>query len=315
MGWQDKPEAHDTHEESTAPKTTPRRQESIKALEQDGFVLKEVSGDVRRELEKLLQTKDPTELGKGKDVTMRYGTYNELRLTTAWRIDNPRLHDKYVAAKSEIKDDMEKLERKGVSIHRPDVQTAQASTGLSLDSDVSECLLLHGTSAGKLLSLLKNGLKPEFSGVNAGTAFGDGVYLAEDAAKTDQYGEPDRSFDSTGSNSALHRRLYPQAGRHPGSVFYVLVCRTPLGHPARTQQSKQHAKHMDTGEKLFPISYRELAEIPNVQPPIFYHSLIAELGRAVIRYREFIIFHGERVCPEYLLAYQRCHNGSVVQAR
>ena len=31
-------------------------------------------------------------------------------------------------------------------------------------------------------------------------------------------------------------------------------------------------------------------------------SLVVELGAAILRYREFINFHGERVCPVYLLA-------------
>ena len=69
---------------------------------------------------------------------------------------------------------------------------------------------------------------------------------------------------------------------------------------------------METGECLFPVSFRELANIPNVTPPKNYHSLIAELGTTIVRYREFILFHGEQVCPEYLLAYHRCHNGDVV---
>lgn len=62
------------------------------------------------------------------------------------------------------------------------------------------------------------------------------------------------------------------------------------------------------------MSCRELAPIPNVQPPIPYHSLIAEKGRGLVRYREFILFHGEYVLPEFLLAYHRCCNGSVVPA-
>ena len=38
----------------------------------------------------------------------------------------------------------------------------------------------QGTSADVLLSVLSNGLNERFSGSNAGTAFGEGVYLAED---------------------------------------------------------------------------------------------------------------------------------------
>ena len=68
---------------------------------------------------------------------------------------------------------------------------------------------------------------------------------------------------------------------------------------------------METGEPLFPHTFRELAHIPNVSPPMNYHSLIVERDRG-LRHREFILFHGEYVYPEYLLAYRRCLNGTVV---
>ena len=62
---------------------------------------------------------------------------------------------------------------------------------------------------------------------------------------------------------------------------------------------------IDTGQPVFPIAFRELAAIPNMTPPMWYHSLVAELGRSLQRYREFVIFHNERVLPQYLIAYQR----------
>ena len=71
---------------------------------------------------------------------------------------------------------------------------------------------------------------------------------------------------------------------------------------------------IDTGVPLFPVGFRELATIPNVSPPTNYHSLVAELGLDIVRYREFIVFHGEYVCPQYLLAYHRCRNGTIVPA-
>ena len=61
------------------------------------------------------------------------------------------------------------------------------------------------------------------------------------------------------------------------------------------------------------MSFRELAAIPGVAPPTSYHSLVAELGKDIVRYREFVLFHGDYVCPEYLIAYHRCINGAVVR--
>ena len=211
---------------------------------------------------------------------------------------------------------MELLSRKGVHPFGAlpgglPVATTAAAAAFDPESRASEAFCLHGTSAPALLSLLANGVNERYSGSNAGTAFGDGIYLAEDVAKSDQYCAPDAAYDPT---SELHRRLYGDSHRHRGCVFYVLVCRVLLGYPARTQQAGQNAFHMETGEPLFPVSFRELANIPNVSPPKSYHSLIVERGAGHVRYREFILFHGEYVYPEYLLAYHRCFNDTALTA-
>lgn len=141
------------------------------------------------------------------------------------------------------------------------------------------------------------------------------MYLAEDVAKTDQYGSSDKAYDTS---SELHRRLYGLHHRHEGSVFYVLICRALLGYPARTQETNRPGRpstNIDTGRRVFDVGVRELAAIPSMSPPMMYHSLVAELGGNIVRYREFILFHGERVLPEYLLAYQRCSKGQLVRAR
>jgi hypothetical protein len=44
-------------------------------------------------------------------------------------------------------------------------------------------------------------------------------------------------------------------------------------------------------------------------PPIFHHTLIAELGKVIERYREFVLFHSEYVHIDYVLAYHRCNGG------
>jgi hypothetical protein len=49
--------------------------------------------------------------------------------------------------------------------------------------------------------------------------------------------------------------------------------------------------------------------VPGVTPPIFHHSLIAELGPVIVRYREFVLFHSEYVHIDYVIAYHRCNGG------
>ena len=99
-------------------------------------------------------------------------------------------------------------------------------------------------------------------------------------------------------------------------MHYALVCRVALGHPIRTQDAGALARSCDDpNERVFPVNVRELAPVPNVAPPMHYHSLIAEKGPGHDRYREFVIFHAsDYICPEYLIAYHR-ENSSAQASR
>ena len=50
---------------------------------------------------------------------------------------------------------------------------------------------------------------------------------------------------------------------------------------------------------------RDLAEVKGATTPTNYHSLLAELGVSIARFREIVVFHGTRIYPEYLIAYSR----------
>ncbi len=80
-----------------------------------------------------------------------------------------------------------------------------------VDSGVNEKFLLHGTKPETLLAILQNGLHERFSG---GT-LGSGLYLAEDAAKADQYCTVDSGWCE--DLRELHKRLYIEHRlEHPG---------------------------------------------------------------------------------------------------
>ena len=254
-------------------------------------------------------------LGKGHDVFPGKKPY-ELHLVRAWKLQNPRRDARYESGMKGMQGEMDRLEAKDKLRGRPmgqPVLTADAAAALPLtpplQMPLNEVLLLHGTQPDVLLNLLANGMSERFSGTNAGTNFGDGAYLAENIGKADQYVKVDRKY---GQHQELHDRLYGHTYRHPDDVYYVLVCRVALGLPLRTKKSGKHATSCDAlpgqpYEKVFPPgTTRELATVPGVTPAIHYHSLVAELGDQLNRYREFIIFRAaDYICPLYLIAYQR----------
>ena len=212
---------------------------------------------------------------------------------------------------------LEQLENRGTNVTTVPglpVKTDRVR-GFARSEDWNEVILLHGVNREKLFNLLSTGLNERFAGIGAGAAFGAGVYLAEDAGKTDQYVSADSAYDPS---SELHKRLYDETMPHPEDVFYVLVVRAALGFPVRTQhtldnsdEANTHALRaarvtsMDNGAPIFPVNCRELSAVPGVMPTIYHHSLIAELGQHIVRYREFVLFHGDYVHIDYVIAYHR----------
>ena len=280
-----------------------------RALEEDGFALRALTDkSMLQSLEALLKTDHPKWLGRGRDVSKTYGPYDKLKLACAWKVDHPTLRSKYTAGSLKVQQELKQLENRGQDVNYMPwlpVKTARARN-FELSQACNEVILLHGVNREKLLALLSTGLNERFSGTGAGTAFGDGVYLAEDAGKTDQYVSADSAYDPS---NELHKRLYDETMPHPEDVFYVLVVRAALGFPVRTQHTGKGATSMDNGAPIFPVNYRELSAVPGVSPPIFHHSLIAELGEEIVRYREFVLFHSDYAHIDYVIAYHR-YNGN-----
>jgi hypothetical protein len=168
----------------------------------------------------------------------------------------------------------------------------------------------HGTSPSFLFDILSAGLNERFSGSNAGTAYGDGTYFAEDPGKCDQYVRPDvHRDDGSGELAKLHEQLYalPDVTHPGGKIYYLLVCRVAVGHHVRTHSMGGNAKSVDQPSlAVFPKGFRELAPVPG-SSAIYHHSLLADVVGPPInaRYREVIVFHSDYVYPEYVIAYQR----------
>jgi len=168
---------------------------------------------------------------------------------------------------------------------------------MSVDSQLNEVFLLHGTKPDLLFKILSNGLVEGF----CGGIFGQGNYLAENPCKNDQYVAVDKERDFYGGLKQLHDMLYPAGVEHPGNVYYLLVCRVVMGHYVRTDDASTILK--SGGKALWAKDERVLAQIADT--PFHYHSLVAETGGVIQRHREFLVFKGTRIYPEYVLAYQR----------
>ena len=170
---------------------------------------------------------------------------------------------------------------------------------------VNEVWLLHGTRPDTCAAIMSGGMNERFSGGH----FGSGTYLAEVSDKINQYVVCENSCRTGGPLDELHGVLYDEGCPRPANVFYAFVCRALLGHVVRT---KDGANDLDADGKA-PIfapgsGRRELAAIPaeaGLPAGTRYHSILVETGGKVKRHREFVVFHSERIYPEYLVAFHR----------
>merc|ERR1711933_190174 len=103
--------------------------------------------------------------------------------------------------------------------------------------------------------------------------FGVGAYFAEDAGKVDQYIDVDHSFKKHGPLAPLHQQLYSSGSRrHPGRVYYILLCRVCLGLAACTRNGEETLDGHNVWTANRKSEKRELANIPGTSPPFRYHS-------------------------------------------
>ena len=271
-------------------------------LAEQGWALQLVDAAKKSWLQTLLAVQRPAELGKGRD-SLSYGyKYKKLSILYAWEILAPARRKAFLLQKQEVLErDMARAKKHNMSIVPVKSKLNKLSAG-SKEMMTHEGWFLHATKPETVLPILSNGLSERM----CGGAFGKGVYLAEDPEKADQYATPDAKYCADGLKD-LHARLYRQGSgtRHPGSdVFYMFVVRAAAGIAVRTKDGEVDLDR--PGRQVFASSdRRELCEVPDITPPLRFHSLVVELGGKISRFREFVHFHSDRFCVEYLIAYQR----------
>ena len=112
---------------------------------------------------------------------------------------------------------------------------------------------------------------------------GDILYRGQDANASDlAQQQDDASASASPSAPPPIRKIHSGLAQHPGDAL------TPAPPPLRKIQS----------------GAVPLRDASTSKPPIRYHSLFALRGKALRRYREFVVFH-PHVLPAYLIAYQR----------
>eukprot|EP00419_Tripos_fusus_P051327 CAMPEP_0172838690 /NCGR_PEP_ID=MMETSP1075-20121228/28046_1 /TAXON_ID=2916 /ORGANISM="Ceratium fusus, Strain PA161109" /LENGTH=515 /DNA_ID=CAMNT_0013682237 /DNA_START=55 /DNA_END=1602 /DNA_ORIENTATION=+ len=273
--------------------------------------------DTKAALDKMMEVTKPEDLGTGRDVAHGHGrAYKDIKIHSAWRIENPNMWQRYCGQRSFVAQKVQQASAMlgfgplpfQVGAYTRLIGASRQLAG-ALDKDAGEGHFLHGSRPEYLLQILDSGLNARVASL--GGAFGVGVYLAEDVEKIDQYATPDSGSDP--GLEDLHARLFRPGGHcHPNEdIFYCIIVRAVLGASVVTRGMSRTAikSHFDADDESKQIfvdkDRRELVAIPGTKPPIRYHSLIVEKGKAVKRFREFVVMDGTNCYAEYLVAYKR----------
>jgi len=245
----------------------------------------------------------PEHLGLGRDVppsspwSQQYttsGVTRSLQVKHIWRIESSHLWQMFSASVAKVTDDFAKL--KVAKIKTASVTTLiEKKVGAlgKLNDEINEKWLLHGTKFEIARSIIEEGFNERYA--SDGGIFGAGNYFGDTPEKTDQYTPPHDLV--TIKDKILQDTLFPSSGP-PRSNFlhYTLLCRVILGAPQEQTTSQYDGRECNT-----------------LYDNIKYHSIHAIPGHtnAVKRHHEYIQFHGNRIYPAYLIAYERHFNGAV----
>jgi len=250
-------------------------------------------------VKKIFELPASTELGVGRDLSP-HSLWNQantpssvkrsLKVKHIWRIENRFLWLKYSMEAEEVKEDFKKLN--AARITTAEVRTMiEANVGPLgndvLDDDINEKWLLHGTKFEFVRSIMEKGLNERYANLHG--YFGAGNYFGDTPEKTDQYTPPHEL--SQVEDQILLDTLFPGGRQSSDYLHYALLCRVILGAPQEQHVACQAARECDV-----------------LHDTIKYHSIHAIPGHAVKRHHEYVQFHGERIYPAYLIAYERHFN-------
>jgi serine/threonine protein kinase len=262
----------------------------------------------------------------------------------AWRLENTVLWKQYQARVERTNADLSRgpaLDALPAARRSGPIRAALREGGQSLEGglrpECAECFLMHGCPIDNLGNILANGLDQGFAGTNAGNAFGVGIYFAEDIEKCDQYTRcPAKRLKSAQLEALapLFQTLYggDECAEHD-DVLFILVCRATMGYSIRTtgydipMDGRELGKTAPTqprdpscpspgSKSIFhqPRTRKKLIGVVDpitkdvIQPLLHHHSLIAEKGVRIQRFREFVLFDGSSVYPCVpVLIVQPCH--------
>ncbi|CAE8677137.1 unnamed protein product [Polarella glacialis] len=155
---------------------------------------------------------------------------------------------------------------------RTDISKELGAFFVSTDEDdtvaqANEHWLWHGTTSAGADGIAEGDFRIDFSGSNAGTLFGNGIYLAEASSKSDEYTMPD-GMDG---------------------LRTLLLCKASLGRVLYVDE------HNPDTDRL----------VAACRPGAGFHSVLGDRAKIRGTYREFVAYDENQVYPAFICEYER----------
>ena len=201
------------------------------------------------------------------------------RVVKVERLENVKLWNRYVNARNARRGSKKP---KSAWVH-------ETSRPIRCDLDDDERYFWHGTQAENVESILRKGFDVECASGRGGR-YGDGIYFSDASCKSHQYAQCGQVCG--------------------GKVYCMLYCRVALGDTMRFNATKQAA------ERNYLVGMKR----PVPGDPVFEQNVMASGGRAKARsswhslavlggsdsqvHREYVVFDGAHIYPEYVVYYR-----------
>jgi len=232
----------------------------------------ETSGEILEHMQRIVDRSIGTGSQKVRTIDRRGKVPQRLQVARVQRIENVASFREYLQRRYILRDAVSRDPVVPLTDQRVKVDHSRLCGGVNvgdpLDSTINEVYLFHGTSPEGARGIAHEDFLLTFAGSAGGSAFGRGIYFAEDCIKSDEYTEEAPVGDTF-------------AGLRP-----LLLCRVLLG-------------------RLLTSEDRDVSwEISQVMQSR-YDSLMADRRAAVGTYREFIVFDENQAYAEYIIWYRR----------